>query len=134
MSSASMRRGDEMAHGKARTKVAGDDEMLRTGFYNGSPIEAGKIADSEPVDLFAPARGVAQAHQAADDNNNQQQQQMRRPMMMEEQQQEQEAQEGKKQQQQVAGGGGVAAATENYSANPEQQKQGMAGGRRLGRQ
>ncbi|KAK3122505.1 hypothetical protein QOZ80_8AG0614530 [Eleusine coracana subsp. coracana] len=99
----SMKR-DEMAHGTARTKVAGDDEMLRTGFYNGSPIEAGKIADSEPVDLFAPARGIAHAQAAAE----QQQQQMRRPMMEQQQQQQQqqqeeeEGQEGKKEAASVA--------------------------------
>ncbi|CAL5004600.1 unnamed protein product [Urochloa decumbens] len=45
-----------MAHGRAQAKVAGDDEMLRTGFHNGTPLEAGKIADSQPVDLFAPAQ------------------------------------------------------------------------------
>ncbi|CAO2205446.1 unnamed protein product [Urochloa humidicola] len=50
-----------MAHGRAQAKVAGDDEMLRTGFHNGTPLEAGKIADSQPVDLFAPAPAPATA-------------------------------------------------------------------------
>ncbi|TVU43828.1 hypothetical protein EJB05_10326, partial [Eragrostis curvula] len=103
----------DMKHGTAHAKVAGDDEMLRTGFHNGTPLEAGKIADSEPVDLFASARGVAEADHAS----SQQQQQMRPP-------QQQEGEE------QVAGGGGV--------ASEEKGRQGMAaptaGGRRLGRQ
>ncbi|XP_066353327.1 SEED MATURATION PROTEIN 1-like [Miscanthus floridulus] len=51
----------EIKPGRARTKVAGDDEMLRTGFYDGTPLEGGKIADSQPVDLFAAAHRVAEA-------------------------------------------------------------------------
>jgi hypothetical protein len=58
--------------GRAHTKVAGDDEMLRTGFYDGTPLEGGKIADSQPVDLFAAARRVADA---PDSQSSQQQQQ-----------------------------------------------------------
>ncbi|RCV29343.1 hypothetical protein SETIT_6G005400v2 [Setaria italica] len=57
-----------MKHGTARTKVAGDDEMLRTGFHNGTPLEAGKIADSQPVDLFAPAPSQQQQQQQEDDD------------------------------------------------------------------
>ncbi|RLM61940.1 uncharacterized protein C2845_PM14G00370 [Panicum miliaceum] len=52
-----------MKHGTAQTKVAGDDEMLRTGFHNGTPLEAGKIADSQPVDLFAPLPSQQQQQQ-----------------------------------------------------------------------
>lgn len=51
----------EIKPGRAHTKVAGDDEMLRTGFFDGTPLEGGKIADSQPVDLFAAARRVADA-------------------------------------------------------------------------
>lgn len=58
-----------MKHGTAQTKVAGDDEMLRTGFHNGTPLEAGKVADSQPVDLFAPAHRIPsqQQQQEADE-------------------------------------------------------------------
>ncbi|KAG0522070.1 hypothetical protein BDA96_07G005200 [Sorghum bicolor] len=63
----------EIKPGRAHTKVAGDDEMLRTGFYDGTPLEGGKIADSKPVDLFAAARRVAD--QAVDPDSQQQQQQ-----------------------------------------------------------
>lgn len=86
-----------MEHGKAHAKVAGDDEMLRTGFINGTPLEAGKIADSETVDLFAQARDIAKPGDHHDHEQQQQQQQMRRPPP-------EEQEEGKKQQQ-VAGGG-----------------------------
>jgi hypothetical protein len=60
----------EIKPGRAYTKVVGDDEMLRTGFYDGTPLEGGKIADSQPVDLFAAAYRVADA-----DPYSQQQQQ-----------------------------------------------------------
>ncbi|CAL5009195.1 unnamed protein product [Urochloa decumbens] len=59
-----------MAHGRAQAKVAGDDEMLRTGFHNGTPLEAGKIADSQPVDLFAPAHRVAQQQQQEEEGDD----------------------------------------------------------------
>ena len=53
----------EVKHGTAQAKVNGDDEMLRTGFINGTPLEAGKVADSQPVDLFDQARRVSQQQQ-----------------------------------------------------------------------
>uniref|UniRef100_A0A0E0EGU0 Uncharacterized protein n=1 Tax=Oryza meridionalis TaxID=40149 RepID=A0A0E0EGU0_9ORYZ len=53
----------EVRHGTAQAKVKGDDEMLRTGFFNGTPLEAGKVADSQPVDLFDQARRVSQQQQ-----------------------------------------------------------------------
>jgi hypothetical protein len=56
-------------HGRVRTKVAGDDEMLRTGFHNGTALEAGKIADSQPVDLFAPAPAAPSSHQQQEDDD-----------------------------------------------------------------
>ena len=36
--------------------------MLRTGFHNGTPLEGGKIADSQLVDLFAPAHRISSDH------------------------------------------------------------------------
>ncbi|KAL6857095.1 hypothetical protein ACP4OV_018477 [Aristida adscensionis] len=69
----------DMKHGTMRTKVAGEDEMLRTGFHNGTALEAGKIADAQPVDLFAPATRLAAAAGAgADDDGASQQQQPQR--------------------------------------------------------
>ncbi|KAJ1266799.1 hypothetical protein BS78_07G006000 [Paspalum vaginatum] len=110
-------RDTTMQHGTARTKVAGDDEMLRTGFHNGTPLEAGKIADSQPVDLFAPAIRIAH-HQADDDNASQSQQQP------------QEEDDGTHRY--------PSAAADHHPAPPQQGRQGMAehaaGGCRLGRQ
>ena len=108
-----------MEHGTAHTKVAGDDEMLRTGFHNGTPLEGGKIADSQPVDLFA------------------------QPSHQQQQQPDQEAAAGNRviaESEPVdlpASARGVAeAAADDHK--PAQGRQGMAehaaGGRRLGRQ
>ncbi|KAL6658705.1 hypothetical protein ACP70R_002745 [Stipagrostis hirtigluma subsp. patula] len=137
---AQRRKEGDMEHGAARTKVAGDDEMLRTGYHHGTPLEAGKIADSQPVDLFAPATRLAGAAPA-----QQQQQQMRRP-----EQEEEDDDEGTKEHviaesepvDLLAGARGVAEANQRggaaASAAQGQGRQGMAeptaGGRRLGRQ
>ncbi|EMS66610.1 hypothetical protein TRIUR3_06375 [Triticum urartu] len=51
---------EDIKHGTAQARLTVDDE-LRTGYFNGSPLEGGKIADSDPVDLFAQARHVADA-------------------------------------------------------------------------
>uniref|UniRef100_J3MPL1 Uncharacterized protein n=1 Tax=Oryza brachyantha TaxID=4533 RepID=J3MPL1_ORYBR len=56
-----------MKHGTAQTKVNGDDEMLRTGFVDGTPLEGGKIADSHPVHLFPHHPPPSQSQQHPDD-------------------------------------------------------------------
>jgi hypothetical protein len=96
---------EDIKHGTAQARLA-EDDMVRTGYFNGTPLEGGKIADSDPVDLFAGARQVA-------DDASSQQQQKRLPLGDEEE-------EGKK--------GG--------SEEPRvQARQGMGGGGRLlGRQ
>uniref|UniRef100_A0ACD5ZRM6 Uncharacterized protein n=1 Tax=Avena sativa TaxID=4498 RepID=A0ACD5ZRM6_AVESA len=99
---------EEVKHGTAQARLS-EDDMLRTGYFNGTPLEGGKIADSDPVDLFAEARHVADA-------SSQQQQEKRLPLDDDGQEEE-----GKKQ-------GG--------SEGPRvQARQGMGGGgRQLGRQ
>ncbi|XP_008783375.1 uncharacterized protein LOC103702643 [Phoenix dactylifera] len=49
---------DDIKHGTAQAKLS-EDEMLRVRYKHGTPLEGGKIADSEPVDLFADARRIA---------------------------------------------------------------------------
>ncbi|OEL15375.1 hypothetical protein BAE44_0023606 [Dichanthelium oligosanthes] len=137
------RESEMLKHGRARTKVAGDDEMLRTGFHNGTPLEAGKIADSQPVDLFAPAHRLA--NDDAPSSKQQQQQQQTRPHHHQE-----AADEGNDDGRVIAesepvdllaSARGVAAEANNdnnNSADRATAQQGMAehaaGGRRLGRQ
>jgi hypothetical protein len=98
---------EDIKHGTAQARLT-EDDMVRTGYFNGTPLEGGKIADSDPVDLFAGAR------QVADDGSSQQQQQQKRLSLGDEEE------EGKK--------GG--------SEEPRvQARQGMGGGGRLlGRQ
>jgi hypothetical protein len=96
---------EDIKHGTAQARLT-EDDMVRTGYFNGTPLEGGKIAESDPVDLFAGTRQVA-------DDASSQQQQKRLPLGDEEE-------EGKK--------GG--------SEEPRvQARQGMGGGGRLlGRQ
>lgn len=61
---------EDIKHGTAQARLTEDDE-LRTGYFNGTPLEGGKIADSDRVDLFA------QARQVGDASSQQQQQQPR---------------------------------------------------------
>jgi hypothetical protein len=63
---------EDVKHGTAQARLT-EDDMVRTGYFNGTPLEGGKIADSDPVDLFAGARHVA-------DDASSQQQQKRLPL------------------------------------------------------
>ncbi|XP_031473102.1 SEED MATURATION PROTEIN 1 [Nymphaea colorata] len=45
---------EDWKYAAAQAKVS-EDEGLRTGYVAGTPLEAGKIADSEPVNLFPTA-------------------------------------------------------------------------------
>lgn len=48
---------DDIKYGTAQAKVS-PDESLRVAYVGGTPVEAGKIADSEIVDLFPGARKI----------------------------------------------------------------------------
>ncbi|WOL15638.1 hypothetical protein Cni_G24419 [Canna indica] len=60
---------EDIKHGAAQAKLS-EDEMLRVGYVHGTPLEAGKIADSKPVDLFAGSNRIASAHRDDDDDPN----------------------------------------------------------------
>nr|XP_019704019.1 uncharacterized protein LOC109505524 [Elaeis guineensis] len=49
---------DDIKFGVAQAKLS-EDEMLRMRYKHGTPLEGGKVAESEPVDLFADARRIA---------------------------------------------------------------------------
>lgn len=38
-----------------------EDEAIRVSYKHGTPLEGGKIADSEPVDLLSSAHNIAKA-------------------------------------------------------------------------
>nr|XP_043623016.1 SEED MATURATION PROTEIN 1 [Erigeron canadensis] len=52
----------DIKYGTAQAKLS-EDESLRVAYKAGTPLEAGKIADSEPVDLFSAANKISQANQ-----------------------------------------------------------------------
>ncbi|KAL0300998.1 UNVERIFIED_CONTAM: hypothetical protein Sradi_6376600 [Sesamum radiatum] len=51
-------RKDDVKHGTAQAKVS-EDEAVRVGYKGGTPLEGGKIADSEAVDLFSGAGNIS---------------------------------------------------------------------------
>lgn len=53
---------DDIKFGTAQAKLS-EDDSLRVGYASGTPLEAGKIADSESVDLFAAARNISNQQQ-----------------------------------------------------------------------
>lgn len=64
---------DDIKYGAAQARLS-EDEALRVGYVAGTPLEAGKIADSEPVDLFSSARNVSKANEKDRDSSAQSQQ------------------------------------------------------------
>nr|XP_027062312.1 uncharacterized protein LOC113688628 [Coffea arabica]XP_027065137.1 uncharacterized protein LOC113691126 [Coffea arabica] len=53
---------DDIRYATAQAKVS-EDDALRIGYKAGTPLEGGKIADSEPVDLFSSAHNISRAQQ-----------------------------------------------------------------------
>ncbi|KAL7591615.1 SEED MATURATION PROTEIN 1 [Lactuca sativa] len=53
---------DDIKYGTAQAKLS-EDETLRVAYKSGTPLEGGKIADSEPVDLFSAAHNIANQQQ-----------------------------------------------------------------------
>ncbi|PIM97371.1 hypothetical protein CDL12_30159 [Handroanthus impetiginosus] len=53
---------DDVKYGTAQAKLS-EDEALRVRYKAGTPLEGGKIADSEPVDLFSSAHNISAQQQ-----------------------------------------------------------------------
>ncbi|KAL8046177.1 hypothetical protein ABFX02_08G161300 [Erythranthe guttata] len=49
---------EDIKYGTAQAKLS-EDEVLRVRYKAGTPLEGGKIADSDPVDLFAGAHNLS---------------------------------------------------------------------------
>jgi len=61
---------DDIKYGTAQARLS-EDEAVRVAYVNGTPLEGGKISDSQPVDLFAAAHNIAKSgHQEAKDSNS----------------------------------------------------------------
>ncbi|KAI3510133.1 hypothetical protein L1887_25663 [Cichorium endivia] len=56
---------DDIKYGTAQAKLS-EDETLRVAYKSGTPLEGGKIADSEPVDLFSAAHNIDNQQQQQD--------------------------------------------------------------------
>ncbi|XP_012841670.1 PREDICTED: uncharacterized protein LOC105961959 [Erythranthe guttata] len=48
---------EDIKYGTAQAKLS-EDEVLRVRYKAGTPLEGGKIAESEPVDVFSSARNL----------------------------------------------------------------------------
>ncbi|KAG6607969.1 hypothetical protein SDJN03_01311, partial [Cucurbita argyrosperma subsp. sororia] len=54
---------DDITYGAAQAKLS-EDESLRIAYKHGTPLESGKIADAETVDLFSSAQNISQDRSA----------------------------------------------------------------------
>ena len=50
---------DDIKYATSQARL-NDDEAVRVLYKHGTPLEGGKIADSEPVDLFSGARNISE--------------------------------------------------------------------------
>ncbi|XP_078434448.1 seed maturation protein [Wolffia australiana] len=56
---------EDVKFGVAQAKLS-EDESLRVAYKHGTPLEAGKIAESSPVSLFSAAeRGISPPEQSS---------------------------------------------------------------------
>ncbi|KAK6133077.1 hypothetical protein DH2020_033116 [Rehmannia glutinosa] len=53
---------EDIKYATTQAKLS-EDEALRVGYKAGTPIEGGKIADSQPVDLFSSAHNISTQQQ-----------------------------------------------------------------------
>ncbi|KAL2331121.1 hypothetical protein Fmac_018702 [Flemingia macrophylla] len=72
---------EDIMYGTAQAKLS-EDESLRVAYKHGTPLEAGKIADTEPLDIFSSAHNIPKSHhgqttttdsKTSDDDSNQSQ-------------------------------------------------------------
>ncbi|KAK4355093.1 hypothetical protein RND71_024064 [Anisodus tanguticus] len=52
---------DDITYGTAQARLS-EDDALRIRYKAGTPLEGGKIADSQPVDLFSSACNIKNQH------------------------------------------------------------------------
>ncbi|MED6223457.1 hypothetical protein PIB30_074114 [Stylosanthes scabra] len=62
---------DDITYGTAQARVS-EDDALRVAYKHGTPLEAGKIAESEQVDLFSSARNISKSSSATKDSSSSQ--------------------------------------------------------------
>ncbi|KAJ0102964.1 uncharacterized protein LOC116106725 [Pistacia vera] len=60
---------DDIKYGTAQAKLS-EDDTLRVSYKHGTPLEGGKIADSEPIDLFSSAHNINKNPNPSNNNTN----------------------------------------------------------------
>ncbi|CAH8362488.1 unnamed protein product [Eruca vesicaria subsp. sativa] len=68
---------DDIKYATAQTKQS-EDEAIRVRYKHGTPLEGGKIAESEPVELFSSAQGIEKGKDQAASELTGDQRQMQR--------------------------------------------------------
>ncbi|TKY49348.1 seed maturation protein [Spatholobus suberectus] len=58
--------------------MAKNKDDVTVAYKHGTPLEAGKIADSEPVDVFSSAHNIPKSDQTTTDSSTNDQSQMQR--------------------------------------------------------
>ncbi|BFG28788.1 hypothetical protein CerSpe_150620 [Prunus speciosa] len=72
---------DDIKNGTSQARL-NEDEAVRVAYKHGTPLEGGKIADSEAVNLFSSAHNIPKAqaqahHHVHDEDSNHNQSQMK---------------------------------------------------------
>ncbi|KAF7822497.1 seed maturation protein [Senna tora] len=67
---------DDIKYGSSQARLS-EDEAVRVAYKHGTPLEGGKIAESETIDMFSSARNISKPTHSSDSHNSQQQQQQR---------------------------------------------------------
>nr|ABB72388.1 seed maturation protein [Glycine latifolia] len=68
---------EDITYGTSQARLS-EDEAVRAAYVHGTPLEGGKIADSQPVDLFSSAHNMPKSGQTTTDSNTSDQSQMQR--------------------------------------------------------
>nr|ABB72387.1 seed maturation protein [Glycine latifolia] len=68
---------EDITYGTSQARLS-EDEAVRVAYVHGTPLEGGKIADSQPVDLFSSAHNMPKSGQTTTDSNTSDQSQMQR--------------------------------------------------------
>ncbi|GAU39347.1 hypothetical protein TSUD_56730 [Trifolium subterraneum] len=60
---------DDIKYGTAQARLS-EDEAVRVLYKHGTPLEGGKISDSEQVDLFSSANNISKSDQQQQQQQN----------------------------------------------------------------
>ena len=64
---------DDIKYGTSQARLS-EDEAVRVAYVHGTPLEGGKIADSESVDMFSSAHNISKGKSSTDQSDSNQSQ------------------------------------------------------------